>query len=390
MIVRRLLPTLALLAQRVRANGCHDAAGKVITGLAQPEESFCTAGALGEETPTIELFRHKDPKTRGEAPYPFPPDRKYNTSGGPVSGKINVHLVPHTHDDTGWQVTVDQYFASEVFYVIDTVITTLAADPNRKFIYVETAFFARWWEQAPDEKRATATRLVQRRQLEFINGGWCMHDEASPLWTAMVDQTTRGHQFIFKHFGPEAAPKGTWQIDPFGHSNTQAWLLSAEAGMESLFWGRMDWQDRTMRYERKQGTNGFEWVWQGSRSLGSSAQTFAGNLFGRGAGGYSSWFSFEGSGAQVNDDPALFDYNVDQWVDKFVQNAREQASHTQDAEHQIWALGSDFQYQNADQPRSGIRVHVPQPAPERTRLPLYSPVFRCIHWTLLRCIRSLL
>ncbi|EOD15755.1 alpha mannosidase [Emiliania huxleyi CCMP1516] len=360
MIVRRLLPTLALLAQRVRANGCHDAAGKVITGLAQPEESFCTAGALGEETPTIELFRHKDPKTRGEAPYPFPPDRKYNTSGGPVSGKINVHLVPHTHDDTGWQVTVDQYFASEVFYVIDTVITTLAADPNRKFIYVETAFFARWWEQAPDEKRATATRLVQRRQLEFINGGWCMHDEASPLWTAMVDQTTRGHQFIFKHFGPEAAPKGTWQIDPFGHSNTQAWLLSAEAGMESLFWGRMDWQDRTMRYERKQGTNGFEWVWQGSRSLGSSAQTFAGNLFGRGAGGYSSWFSFEGSGAQVNDDPALFDYNVDQWVDKFVQNAREQASHTQDAEHQIWALGSDFQYQNADQPRSGIRVHADQ------------------------------
>ena len=110
---------------------------------------------------------------------------------------------------------------------------------------------------------------------------------------------------------------------------------------------------------------------RGSRSLGSSAQTFAGNLFGRGAGGYSSWFSFEGSGAQVNDDPALFDYNVDQWVDKFVQNAREQASHTQD-EHQIWALGSDFQYQNADQPRSGIRVHVPQPAPERTRIPLYS------------------
>ena len=40
----------------------------------------------------------------------------------------------------------------------------------------------------------------------------------------------------------------------------------------------------------------------------------------------------------------------------------------QDAEHQIWALGSDFQYQNADQPRSGIRVHVPQPAPERTRI----------------------
>ena len=155
---------------------------------------------------------------------------------------------------------------------------------------------SRWWEQADDRKRALATAHVKNKQLEFINGGWCMHDEASPLWTAMVDQTTRGHQFLFKHFGVDAAPRGTWQIDPFGHSNTQAWLLGAEAGMESLFWGRMDWQDRTMRYKKEQGTNGFEWVWQGSRSLGKSAQIFAGNLFGHGGGGYSSWFSFDGGG----------------------------------------------------------------------------------------------
>ena len=38
----------------------------------------------------------------------------------------------------------------------------------------------------------------------------------------MVDQTTRGHQFLKKNFGDAAIPRGTWQIDPFGHSNTQA------------------------------------------------------------------------------------------------------------------------------------------------------------------------
>ena len=43
----------------------------------------------------------------------------------------------------------------------------------------------------------------------------------------MVDQTTRGHQFLKKILGTMQY-HGTWQIDPFGHSNTEAWLLGAE------------------------------------------------------------------------------------------------------------------------------------------------------------------
>lgn len=35
---------------------------------------------------------------------------RYQTDAGPVSGKLNVHLVPHSHDDVGWLKTVDQYF----------------------------------------------------------------------------------------------------------------------------------------------------------------------------------------------------------------------------------------------------------------------------------------
>eukprot|EP01052_Picozoa_sp_SAG31_P014475 SAG31_NODE_901_length_11133_cov_9.476799_10_plen_123_part_00 len=84
-------------------------------------------------------WRDEDVRTRGPAPLPFPADREYatrNEKDGIVEGKINVHLVPHTHDDTGWQVTVDQYFFTEVYYVVDTVVDQLLKDPKRHFIYV--------------------------------------------------------------------------------------------------------------------------------------------------------------------------------------------------------------------------------------------------------------
>ena len=40
------------------------------------------------------------------------------------------------------QITVDQYFFRNVYYILDTVIPRLLEDPNRKFIYVEVGFFA--------------------------------------------------------------------------------------------------------------------------------------------------------------------------------------------------------------------------------------------------------
>ena len=277
-----------------------------------------------------------------DSKYPPPANNVYNTKGGPVEGKTNIHLVPHTHDDTGWLITVDQYYYKEVQYIIETVITRLEMNPDRKFIYVEIAFFARWWYEQTPEKQAGVKKLVANGQLEFINGGWCMHDEAAPHYVQMVDQTTRGHQFLMRHFN--IRPSVTWQIDPFGHSNTEAWLLGAEAGMDALFFGRMDYQDFAARKE----TNRTEWIWQGSQSMGASAQTFTGELYGGGNGGYGPpCCSFNGGDDQIQDDPRMHDYNVDSWVDQVVSHAADQQNHTQ-TNHIMWAMGTDFNYQNAE------------------------------------------
>lgn len=59
-----------------------------------------------------------------------------------------------------------------------------------------------------------------------------MHDEAATHYIDMIDQTTLGHRFIKAEFN--VTPRIGWQIDPFGHSAVQAYLLGAEVGLISL------------------------------------------------------------------------------------------------------------------------------------------------------------
>ncbi|KAI9109731.1 hypothetical protein K1719_019361 [Acacia pycnantha] len=274
---------------------------------------------------------------------------KYNTGAGIVDGKLNVHLVPHSHDDVGWLKTVDQYYVGSnnsiqgacVQNVLDSLVASLQRDPNRKFIYAEMAFFHRWWVEQSPETQEQVRKLVDAGQLEFVNGGWCMHDEATCHYIDMIDQTTLGHRFIKQQFNK--TPRAGWQIDPFGHSAVQAYLLGAELGFDSVHFARIDYQDRAVRKNNK----ALEAVWRGSKTFGSSAQIFA-NAF---PVHYSppSGFGFEVSDdyVPVQDDPLLFDYNVEQRVNDFINAAITQANVTR-TNHIMWTMGDDFRYQYAE------------------------------------------
>lgn len=58
-----------------------------------------------------------------------------------------------------------------------------------------------------------------------------MHDEAVVHYIDMIDQTTLGHRFLKQEF--DQLPRIGWQIDPFGHSAVQAYLLGAEVHTSS-------------------------------------------------------------------------------------------------------------------------------------------------------------
>ena len=63
---------------------------------------------------------------------------------------LNVHIIPHSHDDTGWLKTVDQYYLGSnrarfnideenqrvgVQYILDSVVKELMFDSSRRYYY---------------------------------------------------------------------------------------------------------------------------------------------------------------------------------------------------------------------------------------------------------------
>ncbi|KYQ93883.1 alpha-mannosidase [Tieghemostelium lacteum] len=261
------------------------------------------------------------------------------------SDQLNVHIVAHTHDDVGWLKTVDEYYYGAnmsiqfagVQYTLDSAITSLLENPERKFIYVEIAFFERWWNEQTSYTQQLVQQLVASGQLEFINGGWCMNDEATTYYDDIIDQMTLGHQFLYNNFG--IMPSIGWHIDPFGHSSTMASLFG-NMGYDAFIIGRMDYQDIGERLINKE----MEFMWRSSEST-PQYQIFTSVL--RAMYCTPSGFDFEQGDPPIQDDPTLFDYNVYERAEAFVQVALEYATHFR-TNNVLIPFGCDFAYMNAN------------------------------------------
>ncbi|KAJ4433198.1 hypothetical protein ANN_15455, partial [Periplaneta americana] len=264
--------------------------------------------------------------------------------------KLNVHLVAHTHDDVGWLKTLDQYYYGSrndiqnagVQYIIDSVVDSLVANPDRRFIYVETAFFWKWWVEQDEDMQQTVKDLVNEGRLEFIGGAWSMNDEAASHYYSTIDQFTWGLRKLNDTFGACGRPHIGWQIDPFGHSREMASLF-AQMGYDGVLFARLDYQDKDNRLKTKTP----EMIWEGSPNLGESADLFTSVLYNfyNAPGG----FCFD---ILCNDQPFIDnvespDYNVDQKVQDFVNFVKTQGSYYTSS-NIILTMGGDFNYQDAN------------------------------------------
>jgi hypothetical protein len=105
---------------------------------------------------------------------------------------LNIHVVPHTHNDVGWLETVRQYYDNCVKHILNSVVKILKNDKTTKFVWVETQWIDYWWKEASPQDQKTLRELIHEKRFEFILGAWCMNDEATPTYSAIIDQVTLG------------------------------------------------------------------------------------------------------------------------------------------------------------------------------------------------------
>ncbi|XP_063233903.1 lysosomal alpha-mannosidase-like [Bacillus rossius redtenbacheri] len=278
-----------------------------------------------------------------------PPPCGYQSCPETKPGFLNVHLVPHSHDDVGWLKTADQYYYGNfnniqiagVQYIIDSVVAELKDDPTKRFIQVETAFFWQWWQEQDDAMKDIYRSLINSGQIEMIGGGWSMNDEAATHYQSTIDNFSWGLRRLNDTFGVCGRPRVGWQIDPFGHSRETASIM-ARMGFDGLFFGRLDYQDKNSRLQNRS----MELMWRASADLGSDADLFTGVNF----NGYSapSGFCFD---IKCSDEPIIEDdespeYNVPRKLNSFVDQVKKQASFYA-TDNIMLTMGDDFNYMEA-------------------------------------------
>ncbi|XP_055376537.1 lysosomal alpha-mannosidase-like isoform X1 [Condylostylus longicornis] len=273
----------------------------------------------------------------------------YESCPVPKPNMINVHIVPHTHDDVGWLKTVDQYYYGSktgiqkagVQYIIDSVIDELLSDPNKKFIYVESAFFFKWWHEQTEEHREKVKELVNQGRLEFIGGAWSMNDEATAHYQSIIDQFAWGLKRLDDTFGKCGRPRIAWQIDPFGHSREQASIF-AQMGYDGLFFGRLDEADKLNRLI----TKNMEMVWKANKDLGESSDLFTGALYNQYQPPPGFCFDILCADEPIIDDEHSKEFNVDRRVNSYFDFVRKQAENFR-TNNVILTMGGDFTYMRA-------------------------------------------
>ena len=167
------------------------------------------------------------------------PDTQSTRRGETGAAMLEVWLVPHTHADTGWELTMDQYYQQLVRPILTTTLHALSKDKSRRYVWAEIAYLSLWWAEQNTTTRSMVRHLALSGQLEFVEAGWCQADELVADVDGRSENLARGHEWLRVNIDASILPRVGWKPDPFGASDLSTALLGKAQGFEFMAQARI-------------------------------------------------------------------------------------------------------------------------------------------------------
>ena len=77
----------------------------------------------------------------------------------PVDKRLEVIVIPHSHNDPAWLETFDSYYERATSRILNNMVVKLNRHQNMTFVWSEISLFARWWGDIKEEYRCVPTKI---------------------------------------------------------------------------------------------------------------------------------------------------------------------------------------------------------------------------------------
>ena len=199
--------------------------------------------------------------------------KNINISNNIKDFNFTIHLIPHSHQDLGWQLTLSQYYNFKVKYIFKNLWQALSDDPKKTFVMDNIGYLKAYLDDQKNTKeypqiiKKLQDWLIEGR-VEITNISISSPDEAITYYKDLLSNIRSGVHWInteiLKGLDSDQIQKiknqnfkNAWYIDAFGHSSTTMKLLS-QLGYNSVTWARMNTQQ--LDYRRKNKKLIFDWI----------------------------------------------------------------------------------------------------------------------------------
>ena len=223
-------PAPAAAAQQPAPGKAFSAATAVAKERRSGVQSAAAEIDMWSVAPTLSMENRYNPprQSRGVGSWTQGWDITADNAAFEQGEKLEIYVVPHSHNDPGWKETFEEWYHQKTGKVLDTMVRVLQQDKRWRFQWSEVSFIQLWWKDQNPATREAFKNLVVSGQLELTGGGLVMNDEALTTLFAIIENVNEGRRWIEENIG--VTVDTSWQNDPFGLSATMSYL-----------YGRMDY-----------------------------------------------------------------------------------------------------------------------------------------------------